>query len=250
MKKRILMSFLFSSAFANAWTHMGSNTYGWKQRNLTFYVNPTHCTLPESELYQRIDNAIRAWNGIPNTDLELVRSATVATDGDTEFRAKTATQVPLILCSQQLSDYGSVNPNAILGFVPYFEEDTEGYVRYSGLVLNAQPGALAELSQLAPGEVELIIGHEIGHVLGLGHSGDPDSLMYFQLNKDFLLVTQDDQDGISQLYPRNVLGGALGCASVHQTQTKLPTTGLIAVLILLIVLFVMGRFSFRTEQLL
>ncbi|NBX76835.1 MAG: hypothetical protein EBQ92_09790 [Proteobacteria bacterium] len=248
MKRVIFLSLLFISGLGHAWTHMGSNTFGWKQKKLTFYVNPTHCTIPESELYQRIDNAIRAWNGIPNTDLEIVRSSVVATDGDVQFRAKTATQVPLILCSQQLSDYGSVDANAILGFVPYFDENGEGYVTYSGLVLNAQPGALAELSQLAPGEVELIIGHEIGHVLGLGHSGDADSLMYFQLNKDFLLVTQDDQDGISQLYPRNVLGGALGCASVHRTETKLPIGEAAAVLVFLICLFVFGRFVTSTEQ--
>lgn len=250
MKNKWILAFLVLCSFAQAWTHMGTNTYGWKEKKLTFYVNHTHCTLPESELNQLIDRAIAAWNGVPNSDLEISRSLAPATDSDSAFRAKTATQLPLILCSNQLSDYGSVDANSTLGFVPYFDEDSEGYVRYSGLVLNAQPGALAELSQLSSGEVELIIGHEIGHVLGLGHSGDPDSLMYFQLNKDFLLVTQDDQDGIAQLYPRNVLGGALGCASVHQPHTEVPVTALFLVLVFLLLCFLIGRICFKTEPLL
>lgn len=227
---------------------MGSNTYGWKEKKLTFYVNPTNCTLPESELFSLIDGAIRAWNGVSNSDLEIVRAATVATDGDAEFRAKTATQIPLILCSNRLSDYGNVDPNTILGFVPYFNENAEGYVQYSGLVLNAQPGALAELSQLSAQEVELIIGHEIGHVLGLGHSGDPDSLMYFQLNKSILYLTQDDEDGIAHLYPKNIVGGALGCAAVHQRKTQVPIEGLALTLVVLLLVLLIGRFSFRTGR--
>ncbi|MFM8270333.1 MAG: matrixin family metalloprotease [Pseudomonadota bacterium] len=249
MKNKWIVIFLFLSSFAQAWTHLGSNTYGWKEKKLTFHVNPTNCTLPESELYQLIDNAIKAWNGVPNSDLEISRSLTVATDGDAEFRAKTATQVPLILCSKQLSDYGSIDANTILGFVPYFDENAEGYVQYSGLVLNAQAGALAELSQLSSGEAELIIGHEMGHVLGLGHSGDPNSLMYFQLNKDFLLITQDDQDGIAHLYPRNVLGGALGCASVHQHPTQVPLHWLVLLFVFLVLCVVLGRVFSRTELL-
>lgn len=248
MMIKIVSSVIFLiSSLSLAWTHMGSNTYGWKEKSLKFHVNPTNCTLPERDLYQVIDKAIQAWNGVTNSDLVISRAETVATDGDAQFRAKTATQVPLILCSKQLSDYGTVDPDAILGFVPFFDENAEGYVNFSGLVLNSEPGSLAELSQRTLGEIELVIGHEIGHVLGLGHTSDPDALMYFQLNKDFLLVTQDEQDGIAHLYPRNVLGGALGCASIHRSETELPTLGLSLTLLMLLLLFAAGRIWFRTE---
>ena len=231
-----------------AWTHMGSNAYGWKEKKLTFYVNPTNCTLPESQLYQVIDKALQAWNGVTNSDLEVVLADTTATDGDAQFRAKTATQVPLILCSKNLGDYGNVDADSILGFVPYFDENSEGYVNYSGLVLNAQPGALAELSQRTIGEIELVVGHEIGHVLGLGHTSDSDALMFFQLNKDFLLIAQDDQDGIAHLYPRNVIGSALGCGSVHRDLTQVPYIGLAASFILILLVLGIGRLWIRTEQ--
>lgn len=231
------------------WTHLSGNTFGWKQKKLTFYVNTANCTLPDSQIFSIVDTALAAWNGIPSTDLELVRASTPATDGDAELRAGTATQVPLIVCSTHLADY-SQNPNAILAFMPFSQIDSEGYINYSGLVLNAEVGSAAEISTLSPSEVELVMGHEMGHVLGLGHSADPDALMYFQLNKNFLLITQDDIDGITQLYPRNeFVAGAFGCSSVHQRKTKVPLQGLLGLGLFTALVLGVARKKFSIEPL-
>jgi len=243
-----LIAFLHCS-FGGAWTHQGSNTFGWRHQKLTIHVNPNNCTISQSELFELVDRAIEAWNGIPSTGLELVRAASPAVDGDAEFRAGTATQLPLVVCSKNLSDYGDVDADSILGFVPYFQEDSDGYVVYSGLVLNSQPGALAELSQLEPGERELVVGHELGHVLGLGHSGDPSALMYFQLNKNFLLLTQDDQDGVAQLYPKNIFDGIVGCSATYQRNSEIPRIAIAISLIGLALLLILGRWIFKIEPL-
>lgn len=216
----LFLGFIFLGSPVGAWTHLGSQTYGWKQTELEFYVNSSNCSLPEEELYLVIDRALEAWNHVPFSSLRLKRKSQSASDGEIEFRNLDATQLPLIVCSNQLSDYGDVDSDRVLGFVPYFVEDSAGFVNYSGLVLNSEMGAQAELSQFDRGEIELVLAHEIGHVLGLGHSSDPDALMYFQLNKNFLLITQDDQDGIAHLYPENLFKGLLGCASVRQGAHK------------------------------
>jgi len=250
--RKLVFPFLalsFLSVHCFGWTHLSGNTFGWKQKKLTFYVNTANCTLSENELFAIIDRALAAWNGIPSTDLELVRSSTPATDGDAELRAGTATQVPLVVCSTHLADY-SQDPNAILGFMPFSQIDSEGYINYSGLVLNAEVGSAAEISTLSASEVELVVGHEIGHVLGLGHSADSDALMYFQLNKTFLLITQDDMDGITQLYPRNeFLAGAFGCSSVHQRETRLPVHGLLGFFLFTALVIVAARKKFSIEPL-
>lgn len=242
----ILVTF---SPWSFAWTHLSGNTYGWKQQKLTIHVNTNNCTLPDHEMYAVIDKAIAAWNGIPSTHLELVRSSTPATDGEPQLRAGTATQVPLVVCSTHLMDYAQ-DPNAILAFMPVSRIDNEGYINFSGLVINAEVGTAAEISTLSQSEVELVIGHELGHVLGLGHSGDPDALMYFQLNKSFLLLTQDDIDGITHLYPRNEFAqGAFGCASIHRPKTTVPGEGLLVLSLLAIFVLFCGRIIFSTAPL-
>ena len=199
------------------WTHLSTNIKGWNTKKLTFYVNPTNCTLPEATLYDILDTSINAWNGIPNSGLELSRSSTPVTTTVAEFNAGTATQVPLILCDPNMAE-----ADYIPGMTTNTALNTAGFIIYSGILLNANTSGAAEISNLTKAELEVTIAHEIGHALGLGHSSDIDALMYYSIgNKPRAILTQDDMDGITHIYPRNELsGGAFGCSSVHGKSTR------------------------------
>ena len=84
------------------------------------------------------------------------------------------------------------------------------------MYLNASSGD-ANIANFDHDTLTIIVAHEIGHLLGLGHSADQNALMYYDGSyRTVLSLAQDDIDGISYLYPSNELGGdkMLGCAMV------------------------------------
>jgi hypothetical protein len=98
----------------------------------------------------------------------------------------------------------------------------------------------------------IIIAHEVGHILGLGHSQDPAALMYYNAGgKAALTLGQDDIDGISYLYPRNELGGdkMMGCALVATPRgAPPPPPGTMMILALLLMLPVAICFGLRPSR--
>ena len=57
-----------------------------------------------------------------------------------------------------------------------------------------------------------IITHESGHYLGLGHSSDSNSMMYFAYSGGVSAINGDDENGICTLYPGGG-GGATDCTT-------------------------------------
>lgn len=68
-----------------------------------------------------------------------------------------------------------------------------------------------------------MVAHEIGHVIGLGHSADVESLMYYSIGpKEHLSLSLDDQNGVSFLYPRNELRNLElfgGCGRIQDSRS-------------------------------
>lgn len=245
--KRLLWVFVLTSPLlAGAWTLGGSGLKGWQTRALTINVNPSNCPISASTLDSVIDSALGVWNGIATANLTLTRSSVDSTTTPAQFIAGTATDAPLILCDTTFQTDLSVDPSGVPAATKLGSDNP---VDYGAVILNAQAGTAAEISNFDTGVLTLILAHEIGHLLGLGHSSLSNALMYYSVaNKTVAVLTQDDRDGISYLYPRNEFqDGAFGCAAVHRPVTKARVFPFIWFTLMLGLGYALVRYYFRAK---
>lgn len=200
-----------------------SNFQGWSDANIYFQLNTSSCPAGV-DVAGIIGNALDVWNHVAASKVHLsIVGATTST---------TYSNPITIYCEV---NYGSVvgdansSPGAASGL-----PSTGDYFTTGVIFLNASSGN-ANIANISPSVLSVVLAHEIGHAIGLGHSQDVNALMYYDASqKKTLRLAQDDIDAISYLYPRNELGGSkpLGCGVVKNI--KPPSQSYLVVLTLLL----------------
>ncbi len=205
------------------WTHISENMLGWDTKKLSIHVNTNNCLIEDVDLFAVVDAAIKTWNSIPTSGLVIERDAAESIVTVVDFLAGSATEVPLILCDPNFGTDNGVDSNLIPA-ATRMAKDSTSHLAYGGILLNAQVNAAAEVSKLSSSELAITLTHELGHILGLGHSSSKEALMYYSIaDKPGAFLTQDDMDGISYLYPRNEFqGNPFGCGAIHDHGAKQP----------------------------
>jgi hypothetical protein len=166
---------------------------------------------------------LAVWNEVPTSSITLVRGGDVSTSAVQARDAQSSEAPPpspMVICDPHLSTtLGSPGSPQDTNFIPAVTASRATNLRidYSYLLLNAESGKDANIANLSDTQLAIVIAHEMGHVLGLGHATDPIPLMYFDAtDKRVLRLAQDDRDGITFLYPRLEIGrnGMFGCGTI------------------------------------
>jgi hypothetical protein len=225
MIRALGLSLLVVASPAFGWTLIGPSLSGWAKETLYVYVNPDNCTIPTEELYDEVDRAIALWNQVPTSSLTMQRFPTPSTVTPEQFETDKATELPVVFCEPDFE--------TAIGSADYVPAATSlrnlgnGPLTNAAIYLNAELGSSAEISQMDTNALRIAFAHEMGHMLGLGHSAATDALMYFSVSgKSTARLTEDDRMGITYLYPRNEFsGGAFGCAAVPGSGTPWGLAG-------------------------
>jgi hypothetical protein len=200
---------LFSQG-VQAFTLNAENLRGWDKDELTFFFNPANCSVGESQIKEAIEKAIELWNSVPTSRLVIKFGGTTNATG--------VAANPNITCNPSFGNSSTVG----LGTIGY----SAGIIRTGGIDLNSQSGSPGNIASQSQTRLNVILAHEMGHVLGIGHSSLEPALMYFTLgSKANLALAQDDIDAITFLYPRQEPsnGDMFGCGLVETRDS--PGTG-------------------------
>ncbi|HMN69846.1 MAG TPA: matrixin family metalloprotease [Bdellovibrionales bacterium] len=176
-------------------------------------VNPNYrLAKPEETTVNIASGGCRA-NGITNSELEGAIAEAIKrywnTVTESRLNLKVGGEVPRAI--NHMPDAGEIlvgcGPLTSANGVTYPIESRGGAV----IVLNSNvfvPGGYLSDGLLG------VLSHEMGHAVGLNHSGDPASVMTYESHDWGPAAThlaQDDKDGVVYLYPREAqLGGLLG----------------------------------------
>ncbi len=222
MRMLIVLKFMiFSSASAQAFTLNYSTAGGysfdaWQTESLNFDYNYTNCSIASDQIEAAIRAALEVWNGVPSSSLSVGLGSSVST---TPAQAKGATGPgnPVIVCDPSFSATTGTDGNFVPAAASITFANAGHHITNAVLYLNSETGKNANIANIDRTTLTVVMAHEIGHALGLGHSSDVNALMYYDASsKTQLSLSKDDTDGISYLYPRNELGGSpmLGCNSI------------------------------------
>jgi hypothetical protein len=184
---------------------------GYKNPEVAIDYNQASCPAG-LDLKRVLEDSVKVWNGVPTSSLKLkVGSSTSST---------ASTYPPTAYCDATMT--GNTIGLGGSGYnlsTMYF---TTGRIR-----LNNNSAEAGYIMNFPHKQIVVVVTHELGHLLGLGHSEITTAVMYFQLQNDRVATTlsQDDIDGITYLYPRDEFSGDQilgGCALV---KTLPPPSG-------------------------
>ena len=97
--------------------------------------------------------------------------------------------------------------NSVLGMTTLTYDDKTGEIVDADIEINGQDWEWRVLTTTSAKyiDIQTVVVHESGHIVGLDHSTDPSAVMYFSSKAGHIKrdLAQDDIDGVCTIYPKS-----------------------------------------------
>lgn len=242
MKKLLLIFFLFSN------TSFGFtlNSYAdpWNNGELEILVNTAGCT---ASILPAVKAAVDLWNSVPFSGLRLSYKESSSITAANLLSSSIVYPNQAGLACQTTSG-APFTSGSTLGVGSY--QNIAG-VREGAMILNSTSNG-GDISNYSALFLEIVVAHEMGHMLNIGHSQLQGSLMYYNISgKTELSLHSDDMNAMAYLYPRNEFfdEGLMGCGLVQQSKTpRFPIVSFFFLFLPLVLAFLF-KLKFRLKSL-
>jgi predicted Zn-dependent protease len=224
----LLIPGLANAAFTLQVDTAGNEIAGWNTSTVTFDINYTDCIaqgVTADQLNGAIDTALGVWNSTLTSSINLVRGSSVTTTA-AQIKAQTSAGNPLILCdSSMAADSGISDTSNIPAAAQVLRVDSDYHIALAVIYINAEAGKATNVANIIDHSnlLEVVLAHEVGHAIGLGHATESPALMYYDASlKTELGLARDDVEGITYLYPRKELlggDGLFGCGTLNSRRS-------------------------------
>lgn len=203
----VLLSLIPSVGFSFTLnTSSDSNLKGWPNSRMVIQLNLSNC--PSSvDVRGVMTEAAEVWNNVPTSNIKI-------SFGE-DTTATSPTDSSIVYCETNFEETTGGDQDNVPGSAGV--DGSSGTISRGLMYLNVSSGR-GNIANFDRSTLVVIFAHEVGHLLGLGHSDDSFALMYYNGSaKKEPRLGQDDIDGISYLYPSDELkdsGQMAGCGSV------------------------------------
>ncbi len=222
------LALVLSTAWAGAHVRLifsdnGNVLYWQSPSSISVVINSAGSDdLPDRTQYPALRNAIDEWNAVTGTQAHLVEDTSAASQASTNW---SSSQHHMMLFDESNSSGFFPSGSGIVAVTP-LTFYSSGKIIDADVLFNGSDFNFTTSREANAFDVQDVATHELGHLLGLDHSGCAGASMYPYVDPSVILhrsLSSDEIAGLQSMYPVSPRGSIRG--TVQRSSSGTPVRG-------------------------